>query len=141
MVGLGLFPGELASGGFRSSEAFSVSANGSVIVGNAYVWDIRDYRAFIWDNVNGMRSLTTVLSSVYGLDLSGWILTQATGISADGLTIVGTGGFFGAPSAWIAVIPEPSTALLLGIGTAWIASSRRTAISSAPGARPARRRP
>jgi hypothetical protein len=44
---------------------------------------------------------------------------SARGVSADGRTIVGTGlSPEGHQEAWIAVIPEPGSALLLGIGLA-----------------------
>jgi hypothetical protein len=50
-----------------------------------------------------MRDLQTLLTSDYGLDLTGWTLTTATGVSADGLTIVGTGiDPSGEEEAWLA---------------------------------------
>ena len=48
-------------------------------------------RAFIWDALNGMRNLKDVLENDYGLDLTGWTLEYARGVSSDGLTIVGYG--------------------------------------------------
>lgn len=77
--------GYLPGGSFFFSEAYSVSADGSVVVG------VSGNEAFIWDSANGMRSLQTVLTSDFGLDLAGWHLRGATGISADGQTIVGYG--------------------------------------------------
>ena len=47
--------------------------------------------AFIWDAQNQMRDLRDVLVNDFSLDLTGWTLTQATGISDDGLTIAGEG--------------------------------------------------
>ena len=38
-----------------------------------------------------MRSLQGVLVDDFALDLTGWTLTSATGVSADGSTIVGEG--------------------------------------------------
>ena len=104
----GIVPiGDLA-GGSVFSEALGVSADGTTVVG----WgtsDNSDLEAFIWDATNGMRELDAVLASG-GVDLTGWVLSQATGISADGLTIVGYGtnpsGFF---EAWIAVIADPAS--------------------------------
>jgi hypothetical protein len=58
-----------------------------------------------------MRSLENVLTSHYGLDLTGWELRYATGISDDGLTIVGGGrNPSGQLEGWRAVldISEPA---------------------------------
>jgi probable HAF family extracellular repeat protein len=105
MVGLG----ELQSvpGGF--SISWGVSGDGSVVVGSA------GFTAFVWDAANGMRSLEQVLLD-QGIDLTGWDLKAALAVSADGQTIVGRGIGPAGEEAWIATIPEPSTALLLGLG-------------------------
>jgi probable HAF family extracellular repeat protein len=112
MVGLG----DLDGGGFFSM-ARDVSADGSIVVGEGRT-DNGD-QAFIWDEVNGMRSLQAVLTGDYGLDLTGWQLRSAWGISADGLIITG-GGIDpdGNTEAWIATLGEPVPApgaVLLGI--------------------------
>ncbi len=69
-----------------------------------------------------MRNLQTVLVDS-GLDLTGWNLASAAGVSADGLTIVGYGvNTSGDVEAWVAdlspeaPIPEPSTIVLFSIG-------------------------
>lgn len=117
MVGLGDLPG----GGF-SSEALSVSADGSTIVG----WGAYESgrRAFIWDETNGMRLLEDVLAGA-GVELFGWTLLTATDISADGTIIVGQGlnpqGDF---EPFRAVVPEPASWLLVLIGAAAIISRR-----------------
>ncbi len=65
--------------------------------------------AILWDPVNGMQRLQAVLEDQLGLDLTGWTLTVAVGISDDGNTIVGYGinpdGFTEAFIAFIPVIP------------------------------------
>lgn len=65
-------------------------------------------------------SLRDVLVNEHSLDLTGWTLRAAWDISADGHVIVGSGvNPSGQTEAWLAVIPEPSSALsLLVIGTA-----------------------
>jgi len=74
------------------SRALAVSGDGSVVVG--YVQN-DEQKAFIWDQKHGMRLLQDVLEDDFGLDLSGWMLAEswaswkATGISQDGLTVVG----------------------------------------------------
>jgi len=71
--------------------------------------------ALFSDADDGMVNLKDLLVNNFGLDLSGWILEIATGISGDGLTIVGWGTNPDAyTEAWIAIIPEPAMVLLLG---------------------------
>jgi len=110
-----------------TSEALSVSADGRVVVGvaNAIVGSTGTNRAFIWDAASGSRYLQDVLQG-FGLDLTGWTLSRATDISADGLVIVGTGvNPAGNDEGWIAIIPEPSTGLLLIVGLFGLAGRRR----------------
>jgi hypothetical protein len=55
-----------------------------------------------------MQSLKDVLVNDYGLDLTGWTLISAQGISDDGRTIAGHGfNPDGYREAWVATIPEP----------------------------------
>ncbi len=112
--------------GIRGS-ATGVSADGSVIVGSA-VFAGSVYEPFIWDMTQGVRSLRAVLVDDCGLDLGDWTLERATGISADGLTIVGYGtNPDGVTEGWIATIPEPATVLLVGLaGLALLRNRRQT---------------
>jgi probable HAF family extracellular repeat protein len=111
IVGLGVLPDN------SESWAMDVSADGSVIVGGNYSQEIHTGEAFIWDEIKGMRSLQDLLINEYGLDLTGWILKEATGISDDGLTIVGFGSNpDGHVMGWIAVLTPPDPVeLLLGL--------------------------
>ena len=102
-VGLGQLDGG------RSSVAWAVSADGSVVVGRGFV-EGEGSVAFIWRADLGMQSLQELLVAEQGLAgaLDGWTLETATGVSADGSTIVGLGvNPDGRTEAWIAVLPEP----------------------------------
>ncbi len=94
--GLGDLPG-----GSHISIAWDVSADGGTVVGGgntALGWE-----AFIWDSTSGMRNLKQVLESEHGLDLTGWTLSAATGISNDGFAISGWGvNPSGNTEGWIA---------------------------------------
>ena len=55
----------------------------------------------------------------------GWELEVATGVSADGKTIVGTGTYFGDTEAWIATVPEPGRVGSLGVASLITLALRR----------------
>jgi len=111
--------------------ATGVSADGSVIVGT-YNGGLPATRSFVWTRAAGFQDLVVLLDAL-GVSTASWDLLSATDVSADGTTIVGTGWYRDEagqrrPNDWIAVIPEPSTALLLGAGLSLLAllgSSRR----------------
>jgi hypothetical protein len=98
MQGLGGLPG-----GFFGSDALAVSTDGSVVVGSSFAEE--GARAIVWNAIDGLRDLSRVLVEDFGIDLGGWELTEATGVSADGGVIVGNGinpeGQF---EGWIAVL-------------------------------------
>ncbi len=74
------------------TEAKAVSADGSRIVGTIGSGFFGSSTAFVWDANNGQRPLRTALMSVGANPQANWSsLEAANGISADGLTIVGTG--------------------------------------------------
>ncbi len=111
MVGLGDLPG----GSFFSS-ARGVSADGSVVVGGSS-GSVSGGEAFLWNATEGMQNLNDVLIAAGVSGLDGWILREATAVSADGRTIVGWGtNPVGGYEAWIATVPEPGTLLLGGMG-------------------------
>ena len=92
------------SGGLNS-QGRAISADNSIIVGTSD--STIGARAFLWTRTFGMVDLNTYLSSL-GLDLTGWSLTQASGISADGSAIAGYGEFNGATRAFlVSKIPAP----------------------------------
>ena len=106
MIALGDLPG-----GDFDSNAVDVAADGSLIVGRGTTDLGRE--AFIWDAQQGMRNLQDVLEHEYALDLSGWRLVSASGISDDGRSIVGKGiNPDGHTEAFLARIPEAQTLVL-----------------------------
>jgi uncharacterized membrane protein len=120
MTGLGDLPG----GGFQS-QARAVSGDGSTIVGLASVSD--HFEAMIWTEATGMRAISDLLVNVYGLDLTGWTLRYAQGISEDGLTIVGYGtNPNGDTEGWIAEDPpyHPSNWITFGAGSTFLVIPR-----------------
>jgi len=103
-VNLGSLPG------CESSSADGMSRDGSVIVGSGSSGPSEGpsiERAFIWDNVHGMRDLQSVLIDHYHLDLNGWQLRRATRISADDKTIIGSGKHNDGFEAWVAHLDRP----------------------------------
>ena len=72
-------------------------------------------RAMFWDAEHGMRIVQDVLEDL-GVDMTGWWLTEAWGVSTNGPTMVGRGRHNGQEEAWIAVLPEPATLALVAVG-------------------------
>lgn len=127
-------------GGDKYSWARDVSADGALVVGGSST----GYRelgeglfistddAFLWDQQHGMRNLKDVLESEYGLNLAGWQLSEAVGISADGKVIAGNGyNPQGLSEPWIVILPEPSALVLFFAGAIFALSAtiRRTSKS------------
>jgi probable HAF family extracellular repeat protein len=84
------------------SRAASVSTDGAVIVGGQLG------HALIWD-AGGLRDLSTVLTTQYGVDLQGKELREATWVSPDGTWIIGNADDVTGPSitlGWIAHLPR-----------------------------------
>jgi probable HAF family extracellular repeat protein len=103
MIALGMF----------SPEA--MTADTSTMVGRGSYNGVN--QVIIWNEVTGLRGLHGLLETDFGLNLDGWTLEYARGISADGTVIVGTGiNPRGYDEGWVAVIPEPSTLVLLVFG-------------------------
>jgi hypothetical protein len=103
--------GDLPGGSFNS-VANAVSGDGSTVVGFGSFASATQAgtQAFLWTAGGGMRSLWDVLLT-QGVNpaASGWSeLTEATGISLDGNTIVGSGRRNGNTEAFIARLVGPS---------------------------------
>jgi hypothetical protein len=104
--------------GFNQA-VYGLSADGSVAVGGDQ-WSPSSGTAFIWDSVNGTRPLQDYLQNSLGLDLNGWTLYAALGISDDGTRIVGVGtNPAGVQEAWyadISAVPLPPAVWMFGTG-------------------------
>jgi uncharacterized membrane protein len=95
MQDLGVFSGAYYS------FAYGVSSDGSMVVGECET--PTGSRACMWDHLTGMVDLNLLLPT-FGIDLTGWVLKEAWGISGDGFTVIGSGTYNGVPAAWAAVI-------------------------------------
>ncbi len=97
--------------------ATDVSEDGAIIVGQAFhskrAWDA----SFVWNKNTGAENLRGILEG-YGIDLTGWTLSSAKGISNDGATIVGWGrNPSGQQEAWVAILPTQTPTNLPPINT------------------------
>lgn len=96
----------------------AVTADGSILVGHAVDFSA-GYFAALWNAQREMLNLNTYAASI-GIDLTGWDLWDATGISADGTRIVGSGLYEVSPGywreqPWVMTIPAPGATGVLGL--------------------------
>jgi probable HAF family extracellular repeat protein len=91
---------DIGSLGAGDSIAYAVNANGSVVVGQSA------NQAFRWTTIDGMKSIQALLTAA-NVNMSGWTLTDAKGVSVDGGIIVGNGTHGGANAVWLARIALP----------------------------------
>lgn len=116
--------------GAHSVDAAAMSFDGRTVVGIAL--GSSGVRAYLWSVDLGMVDLQTLIAAS-GVDLSDWQLQRATGVSADGLTIVGqgqhrvNGEWF--DQSWIVTIPAPSTCSAAAAVGVLAAIRRRRAMS------------
>ncbi|MHC4990987.1 MAG: hypothetical protein ACYTGC_08400, partial [Planctomycetota bacterium] len=91
------------------SYAHAVNGDGTIVVGHA-VASHGSSDAFIWDPINGLRSLRDALVHEFGIGLFGWTLTSAEAISRDGRTIAGNGmNPEGQNEGWVVRLPPTAT--------------------------------
>jgi len=120
ITGLGDLPG-----GAFDSQANDTNVNGDVVVG--YGTTASGKEAFIWSQrYGGLRNLEEFLTIDRNIVVpTGWTLEEAVAVSADGGIVLGTGiNPDGDTEAFLAVIPEPASALVLGV-TGLLAARRR----------------
>lgn len=80
--------------------------------------------AAVWSQSFGMRDLNTYLPSI-GIDLTGWFLTEVTGLSADGSVIAGNGYFNNTPLGFVVTIPAPGALAAVAGAGLWASRRRR----------------
>lgn len=80
--------------------------DGMLFVGEHHDFDPpHTWRAILWNDSGGITFLDELLPK-FGIDLTGWQLQRATGVSADGSVIVGRGfNPDGQHSSWIVTLP------------------------------------
>jgi len=77
----------------------AINGDGTVIIGEV-VDNVAGVTAFVWTPAMGSQLLANHLQA-RGVNLTGWQLTDATGISADGLAMCGNGLYNGSPVGWV----------------------------------------
>ncbi len=93
---------DLGTLGGSYSHSNAVSANGAVVVGNSQTSGNSQNQAFRWAENTGMESVANWVVKEGGTVPTGYILQDATGVSADGTAIVGYGSANGNQTAWLA---------------------------------------
>jgi len=78
----------------------AVNGDGTLIIGQAVDPLVGGFGSFVWTPAMGSQPLAAHLSG-RGVNLAGWQLTDATGISADGTAMCGYGLFNGNPRGWV----------------------------------------
>jgi uncharacterized membrane protein len=130
----GLQPLPFLSGDRDHANLYDLSPSGSIMIGGFCGGG--DCRAFVWDEQHGTRDLRDVLIEDHGFaDHELPNLWQATGLSADAKTIIGsTQDAFRNPDAWVVyldkplvAVPEPGGFISWGVASLalWLASRRR----------------
>lgn len=87
-----------APGDAYTARGLAISGDGAIIVGSYQ--SATTGGALLWTAATGALDLNVYLAS-RGVDLAGWHLGVATGISADGTAITGTGAFDGNVRAFL----------------------------------------
>ena len=100
---------DLGTMGGPMSAAYDVSSDGTVVVGTSLINSgSTSHRAFRWTTRKQMQDLRQLLLDAGVTEIQNWILSAATGVSADGRMIVGYG--FSPEKQWEAfrvVLPLP----------------------------------
>jgi probable HAF family extracellular repeat protein len=124
--------------GATSSEAYAINYDGSVIVGsNSFASG--PSQATVWTTKGGVQGIGNLLVA-RGVNLTGWSLFEAKGVSADGTIVAGTGTDpSGQQESWIARIANNPGLITVGTvaqsfsGQAAVGQSGNAAITASLG--------
>jgi probable HAF family extracellular repeat protein len=109
----------------EDGTAWSMTPDGATIVGGGMDPATNRNAAYFWTQGSGWVKLQDYLVSHGVTDFGGVTMFSATGISADGRTIIGSGvNAQGQGEAWVATIAEPSTFILFTAATIAMAAAR-----------------
>lgn len=118
--------GTLGVGVPAFSTGLAVSGDGRVVGGTSVNAGLTGSVACVWTEQTGLLEVNQLLASS-GVDLTGWVLTSITGLSADGATFTGQGTFEGRTGySWVVsgvTIPGPGGGCVIGVG-AWLIARR-----------------
>jgi uncharacterized membrane protein len=103
---------QLAEPQYDDTRPQALNSNGTVLVGQMSRVNLGPpslpSEAFRWTAAEGAQKISALLAAE-GISTTGWQLTEATGVSADGTVIVGYGtNPSGRTEAWIARLPLPT---------------------------------
>jgi len=96
--------------GFVGTNAYCMTANGSLVGGTLIAVNYPFSQAMLWDDQHGCRLLSTILTNAgLGPAIQGWVLDDVAAISGDGTYILGNGY---APSGYLSPfvvhLPRPT---------------------------------
>lgn len=124
-TGLDWIAEDLSDAGFFSYTPNAMTDDGRIIVGGVEDHRNSEKEALIWTRDGGRQSFATYLN-LAGIDTTGWTFEEVIDVSADGQSFAGYATRDGSTDyLFYAVIPEPSTALLLGFGLAVLSGRKR----------------
>lgn len=85
----------------NTGDVLALNGDGTLAGGYSYRSPSGVREAFIWDAVQGTRSLQQVLTMDYGQVLTGWTLQEVRSISSDRLVLAGIGLNNGRTEGWV----------------------------------------